>query len=246
MVYQLSYWNVIFVTNSNHKDAIGETPRLRLDRATLKEQAATLLRNSIISGKIRPGTKLVERDVAEMFGISRAPARDALMQLEKEGLVISRPDARYVIELSEHDILELHEVRLALETLAVQLATRNTCTENQQAQQAVLSQMETATANQDNDAFAKADLDGHALVWQQAANRHLENTLRTMLGPIFMFMANATEYYDWQETLELHHNMVECINSGDEAAATESIRRHLANSRERALGIFQARTSDNP
>jgi DNA-binding GntR family transcriptional regulator len=221
-----------------------EIPRFQLDRATLKEQAAGLLRSSIISGKIRPGTKLVEREVADTFGISRAPARDALMQLEKEGLVISKTDARYVIELSESDIRELHEVRLALETLAVQLATRNTCAENQQAQQAVLAQMEAAAINEDNDAFAKADLDGHALVWQQAENHHLENTLRTMLGPIFMFMANATEYYDWQETLELHRHMVECIASGDEASAADSIRRHLANSRERALGIFKAKISD--
>jgi DNA-binding GntR family transcriptional regulator len=221
-----------------------EIPRLRLDRATLKEQAAALLRSSIISGKIRPGTKLVEREVADTFGISRAPARDALMQLEKEGLVISRPDARYVIELSERDIRELHEVRLALETLAVQLATRNTCPENQLAQQAVLAQMEAAAIAEDGDAFAKADLDAHALVWKQADNEHLENTLRTMLGPIFMFMANATEYYNWQETLELHRDMVRSIASGDEAAATDSIRRHLANSRERAVGIFKARTSN--
>ena len=221
-----------------------EIPRLRLDRATLKEQAALQLRNAIVSGKIRPGTKLVEREVAESFGISRAPARDALMQLEKEGLVITRPDARYVIELSERDIRELHEVRLALETLAVQLATCNTNAENQRAQQAVLIQMEAAAVAEDNDAFAKADLDAHALVWKQADNQHLENTLRTMLGPIFMFMANATEYYDWQETLELHRDLVACVASGDERAATESIRRHLANSRERALGVFKAKISD--
>lgn len=222
-----------------------EIPRHQLDRPTLKEQAATLLRNAIISGKILPGTKLVEREVAEYFGISRAPARDALMQLEKEGLVISRPDARYVIELSERDIRELHEVRLALETLAVQLATRNTCEENREAQQGVLAEMEVAAIAEDGDAFAKADLEGHALVWKQADNQHLENTLRNMLGPIFMFMANATEYYDWQETLELHRNMVECIASGDESDATDSIRRHLANSRERALGIFEAKISDS-
>lgn len=216
-------------------------PRFKLDRMTLKDQVTIWLRDAIISGQIAPGTKIVERDVAEMLGVSRAPARDALMQLEKEGMVISRPDARYVIELNDRDIHELHQVRLALESLAVDLATRNTNTANQQAQLAVLRQMEQATETGDSAAFAKADLDGHSLIWEQAHNIHLEKTLRAMIGPIFMFMANATEYYDWQETLELHRELVRCINAGDRDGAAVSIKRHMENSRDRARGILQAR-----
>ena len=220
-----------------------EIPKLRLDRTTLKAQTATLLRHSIISGKIQPGSKLVEREVAESFGISRAPARDALMQLEKEGLVISKPDARYVIELTERDIVELHQVRLALETLAVQLAAKNTNESNRLAQLQALHQMEDAIEKNDGNAFALADLDGHELIWRQANNHHLEQQLRTMIGPMFMFMANSTEFYNWQETLELHRDMVHSVNSGDREAATESIRRHLTNSRERALGIWRAKAA---
>ena len=218
-------------------------PKLRLDRTTLKAQTATLLRHSIISGKIQPGSKLVEREVAESFGISRAPARDALMQLEKEGLIISKPDARYVIELTERDIVELHQVRLALESLAVQLAAENTSERNRAAQLEALHQMEDALERNDDNAFALADLDGHELIWRQADNHHLEHQLHTMIGPMFMFMSNSTEYYDWQETLELHRDMVHCVNSGDQEAATESIRRHLANSRERALGSWRAKAA---
>lgn len=217
-----------------------EIPRRQLDRTTLKAQTAILLRHSIISGKIKPGSKLVEREVAESFGISRAPARDALMQLEKEGLVISKPDARYVIELTEQDIVELHQVRLALETLAVRLAASNTNESNQAAQLKTLQQMEDAVERNDGNDFAVADLDGHELIWKQANNYHLEHQLRTMIGPMFMFMANATEYYNWQETLELHREMVFCVNSGDQDAAADSIRRHLDNSRERALGSWRS------
>ena len=92
---------------------------MKLLRVSLKDQAADILRDQIISGEISPGSKLVEREVAELLGISRAPARDALMQLEKEGLVVSQLDARYVIELTERDIRELHAIRLVLERLAV-------------------------------------------------------------------------------------------------------------------------------
>ncbi len=216
---------------------------LKLNRVNLKNQAVDLLRDYIISGKIPTGTKIVERKVAEILGISRSPARDALMQLEQEGLIVSRPDARYVIDLTERDIRELHQVRLVLERLAVDLATQNTNPRYQQEQIITLRQMEEAVAQGDHAAFASADLNGHALIWQQAESAHLEKTLRSMIGPIFMFMANAAEQYDWQETLELHTDMVRCINAGDREAAQTSIERHMQNSCERALGVVRARTS---
>ncbi len=213
----------------------------KLDRATLSTQAADLLRNAIIRGEIPPGTKIVERQVAKMLDISRAPARDALMTLEKEGLVVSRPDARYVIELTEQDVNEMHQVRLVLELLAIDLAAQNTNPENRKAQIAALKLMEDATKAKDRAAFSKADLEGHAIIWKQSQNHNLEKTLQTMIGPIFMFMATATEYYDWDVTLELHQDMVRCINAGDREAAKESMKRHMENSRKRAVGIINAR-----
>ncbi len=213
----------------------------KLDRSTLSNQAADLLRDAIIRGRIPPGTKIVERKVATMLNISRAPARDALMMLEKEGLVISRPDARYVIELTERDVNEMHQVRMALEILAIDLATKNINDDYQKMQLETLKLMEDAAENKDREAFSRADLEGHSLIWRQSQNLNLEKTLKTMIGPIFMFMATATEYYDWHVTLELHQDMVRCINSGDSEAAKESMFRHMENSRHRAIGIVQAR-----
>lgn len=217
---------------------------MKLLRVSLKDQAADILRDQIISGEILPGSKLVEREVAERLGISRAPARDALMQLEKEGLVVSKSDARYVIELTERDIRELHAIRLVLEQLAVDLAAQNTNARNRAAQNAMLHKMEEAIANRDQGAFARADVEGHTLVWEQAGNLHLKNTLHSMIGPIFMFMANSAEYYDWNETLELHRDLVKCINAGDREAAQASIKRHLQNSCERSVGVLKARATE--
>lgn len=216
---------------------------VKLQRLNLKDQAADVLRDQIISGQIPTGSKLVEREVADLLGISRAPARDALMQLEKEGLVISKSDARYVIELTERDIRELHAVRLVLERLAVELATRNTNPRNRAAQLATLKLMAEAITNRDRAAFARADVEGHTLIWEQADNIHLKNTLHSMIGPIFMFMANSAEFYDWEETYDLHRDLVECINSGDLAAAQSSIERHLQNSCERSVGVFTAKAA---
>lgn len=211
------------------------------ERASLKDQAADFLRDAIVSGRIPPGTKIVERDVATILGISRAPARDALMHLESEGLIISGPSARHVIEPSERDIRDLYRVRLALESLAVELAIENISDEHRREQLAALESMEEAVRQEDRDAFVKADLDGHLLVWKQADNRHLEENLRRMTGPIFMFMANTSEHYGWWETLELHREMVTYINRADAVAAVASIERHMLSASEQAVSVFQRR-----
>ena len=104
---------------------IGMGDQSRLGRVFLKDQVNELLRDMIISGRFPPGTKLIEREVADNLGVSRAPVRDALLQLEREGLLVSKPNGRYVIELTEHDIRELYQVRNALEKLAVELVTQN-------------------------------------------------------------------------------------------------------------------------
>lgn len=216
-----------------------QEPSIRIERQLLKDRGFEVLRHHIVSGQIRPGTKLVERDVAEMLGVSRAPARDALIQLEKEGLVVSGPDARYVIELDERDVRELFQVRLALEQLAVKLATENGCEENRAALLVVSEKMEEATKHNDHDAFGQADLEMHRLIWSQAENRHLHRALQAMLGPIFMTVAHSTERSHWQETLQSSHELIDHINSGDVQAALTCMARHLNIGLERALTVVR-------
>ena len=207
-------------------------------RPHLKDQVTDLLRDYLIGGRISPGTKLVERDIAERLGVSRAPIRDALMQLEKEGLVISQPNGRYVIEPTGQDVRELYQVRLVLERLAVELATQNRSSENQAALTAKLMEMQEAVAGQDRLAFARSDVELHDSIWRQANNRHLHATLHTMSGAIFMFAANNADYYSWKTALHLHENLVECINAGNTPAAVKSLERHNKKTVERLLKLF--------
>jgi len=124
----------------------GDNHELRLDRNSLKDQSTELLRTYIIGGRIPPGTKLAERELADLLGVSRMPARDALMDLEREGLVVSRPNGRYVIELHSQDIEQLFEIRLVLERLAVSAAAANHSEQNDAALRANLAEMAAAIA----------------------------------------------------------------------------------------------------
>src|SRR5688500_4484920 len=134
---------------------------LRLDRNSLKDQSTELLRSYIISGRIPPGTKLAERELADLLGISRMPARDALMDLEREGLVVSRPNGRYVIKLVSQDIEQLFEIRLVLERLAVSAAAANHSPQHCAALRANLGDMAAAITANDRDVYVRADLEAH-------------------------------------------------------------------------------------
>ncbi|MCC9074992.1 GntR family transcriptional regulator [Litorilinea aerophila] len=216
------------------------TANLQVDRNSLTGQATDLLREQIIGGRIPPGTKLIEREVAELLGISRMPAREALMNLEREGLVVAKNSGRYVIQPTQTDIEHLYQVRLLLECLAVELAASHATPEFCRALQANLQQMRDAIARNDRAAYVRSDLEAHQLIWAQAGNPHLQKMLHSITGPIFLFIATHTEFQtDWTETLQLHEELADAICAGNPKQAAQSMREQLENSLQLSLRVFR-------
>jgi DNA-binding GntR family transcriptional regulator len=221
--------------------------RLRLDRNLLKDRAAETLRDYISTGRIPEGTKLTEREVSRLLGISRMPAHEALTILEAEGLVISRPSGRYVIELSEKDVRDLHALRTSLESLAVRLAAVHNSAENKTLLRARLRDLEEAVDGEDPVECNKCDMALHEAIWQQSDNPHLLRVLGSMLGAIFV-LADRVKIYgqeDLQRMLNGHRRLVEQIVAGDAESAVRTIEGHLRSSLDASLRTFQApRISD--
>lgn len=213
---------------------------LRIDRNSLKTQSTDLLRSQIISGRIPQGTRLVEQELADLLGISRMPARDALVNLEHEGLVVSKPHGRYVIQLDKNDIEQLFQVRVVLERLAVGQAAQQRSPEADAALLANLQQMREAVARNDQDAYAQSDLEAHQIIWQQANNPYLLKMLNSIIGPIFMFIASHTEFQmNWHETLQLHEELAHALIAGNGTLAMQSIEVQLQQSMQLSLRVFE-------
>src|SRR2546430_9347815 len=95
-------------------------------RESLGEKVVEQLREAIFRGQFAPGEPLRVSQLAEPFGVSMGPIREALGQLEREGLVIMRPNRTAVVaRLSPEDFEEIYSLRLALERVAMQYAIRN-------------------------------------------------------------------------------------------------------------------------
>lgn len=205
-----------------------------LQRSSLKDQAVSTLRKFIIAGEIAPGTQLVERDVAQLLNISRGPTREALIELENQGLVSNVRNRRHVIQPSEQEVIDMFEVRSLLEKRAAERAAANTNPANQNALFVKLNKMEEAVEQQDRTAFVMADLELHQLIWEQSGNVYLQNVLNTMSGPIFVAIVNgAFQGFDWDETVKLHRNLVESINSGNIELAGRLANNNMEDALER-------------
>jgi DNA-binding GntR family transcriptional regulator len=214
-----------------------QAPAPTLERVSLKDQATSLLREYIVKGRLPAGSKLIERELADWLGVSRMPVHDALVQLEKEGLVVTKTDARYVIDLTRQDLYELFQVRVVLERLAAELAAANNTPEYAARYDELQDMMRKAVDRRDIEAFVDGHMEIHRTIWRQACNPHLQNALNSILGPILMFMARS-EYINWDESLERHGGIIDAIQNGDPALAGESMTRHIVQSLNHTMQSF--------
>lgn len=208
-----------------------------VERSLLKDQACARLRDQIILGRIPPGTRLVEREIAQILHISRVPVREALIELEKEGLLVSTPGGRCVIELTEQDIRELYAVRTPLERLAIELAAGNTSPINRVALLKTLQAMEDAVVQRDTVAFISSDVNIHRCIWSWSGNRHLVKALTSFVGPIFMFTGMNARHHDWMWVLKTHRAIADGIIGADAQSALANFEQHQYTSLEGTLRI---------
>ncbi len=213
---------------------------ISLEHRLLKDRAADTLRDYISSGRIPEGTKLTERDVSELLGISRSPARDALMTLETEGLIVSRPTGRFVIELTEKDVRDIHLLRWTLERIAAELAAANMTEAQREELYAALRDLEAAVDGDAHD-WARSDTALHRTIWRLADNAHLLKVLDSVFGAIFVLAERDKRYgtRNDERVIANHRELVDLIVAGDGAKAGLAVELQIKRSLEKNLKTFK-------
>src|SRR5262245_16084063 len=136
-------------------------------RITLGAQTAEILRTSILNGELKPGQKLVERELAELMNVSQGSIREALRDLEYEGLVTKKTNtATYVTELSKSQVTEIVEVRVELEPAAFLLASRRITPENMRELEGLVRDVEAGVDYNDYHRLSSSDFRFHKQVWR--------------------------------------------------------------------------------
>src|SRR5206468_9867548 len=133
----------------------------RIDRRRLGDLAYEEVRKRIVNGDFPMGSRLNEVRLANDLGVSRAPVREALRRLSEEGLVVERPHLGAVVrELYASSMIDLYNVRAALERLAIRLATRQQM--DTKPLRALIRRMSTAASSADYALVARYELDFHS------------------------------------------------------------------------------------
>ena len=140
----------------------------------LRDVVFNTLRDAILTGKLVPGERLMENQLAEKLGVSRTPVREALRMLELENLVelVPRKGAQ-VLDMTEKDIVNILEIRSALEGLATSLACRKMTKECLQQLKNMEVDFERAVAENDVERFVDIDEDFHDVIFQATENDKL-------------------------------------------------------------------------
>jgi len=153
----------------------GASP-LESDRLSSAERAYRALKELILTNELPAGSQLLEQEAALRLGMSRTPVREAMVRLEKDGVVAIRPrHGMRVLPVSAADMREIYEVLTSLEATAAELVARRgvTVAELQDLERAV-AEMEDALAADDLDAWARADQRFHELLVALSRNQRLQ------------------------------------------------------------------------
>jgi DNA-binding GntR family transcriptional regulator len=211
---------------------------LGLEKTSLRQQALAALRRAITTGELAPGTHLVETELSEMLQISRGTLREAMRQLQQEGLISAGARGRLSVRhLDAKEIRDIFSVRAALESLAA----RELCSLKDRAP--VLKELrkaidDMAAAAQDGlEERMETDLNFHRTMCRLTGNETLLHSWQSLEGNIrmtimFAGMERAMKNMD----VKRHGDIVDAIETGDAAKADQTIYAHMDGAAQVLIG----------
>ncbi|SDS85008.1 GntR family transcriptional regulator [Microlunatus soli] len=198
---------------------------------SLAELATDQLRDMIFSGELLPGERLVEDRLAERMGVSRPPLREALKNLQHDGLVERLPRGGTAVRsLNHHDVYEIYTLRADLERLALQLALPDPDPDRLQVCRDAIAAMRRSAELGDQAAMTRTGLHFHICLVALAGHRRIELTYRSMALQMQLCMVLNNDarrgLEDLHQHVDRHQQILDVVESGDLDAAVTALRNH--------------------
>ncbi|MCD0450019.1 GntR family transcriptional regulator [Actinocorallia sp. API 0066] len=204
---------------------------------SVRDLAYATLRRRIVEVALKPGERLVERDLAAELNISRIPLREAMRMLAAEGLVVLVPGKGALVSpFTPADVRDLFDVRESLESLAARLAAARASTESVKALADRLAECRAATEARDVPRIAAANAAFHAEIIALAGNPLL-TSIMTPLAARTEWLFRLTSSRDPAEQCTEHEVLFDLIASGNADAAAAAAYAHIAAGRAPSLAL---------
>jgi len=199
---------------------------MRKPRRALRHDVRDGLVRAILDGRFGPGDRLIEMNIAKEYGTSQGPVREALRELEMLGFVRSEPNrGTYVRDPWQRGMLELYDVRAALEEFAARMATPRLC-DDVSALQAEVDLMADAAVRNDVHAAVEHSERFHRLILEASENKLLYTMWDSLSITDHTALTMVTLSLDLATLAESHQPIVDAIAAGDVELACRVSREH--------------------
>lgn len=201
----------------------------QIPRFTYASIVTERLRTDIINGNLEPGSQLHEVELADSFGVSRGPVREALQRLVQEGLVLSEPHrGAFVAVLTDEDVRDIYLVRNALESAAVQsIIDTGRSAEAYKALDKYVVGMKKAEAAGDWEAVGNFDLEFHVALVEAADSPRLQRMFSTVISETRLCLGALTAGDARNELVEEHRRICDLIQEGNADMALAVLKKHF-------------------
>ena len=184
---------------------------------TLREKILETIRDAILKGTMKPGERVSEPDLAERFGISRTPIREAFRQLESEGYLVVIPRKGAVVaSLSERDVEEFYAIKIILEGFAAKMAAVNLTEKDIDRLEAINERLQKLAGEGDVESFFRVHDEFHDLFIKAAGNDKLYDMINQLVVKFQRLrLASLSQPGRMEISVEEHRNMIEAFKNRD-------------------------------
>lgn len=216
--------------------AANASERLYQHQVPMRDIVADEIRAQIFDGRLPAGERLVERDLAMSFDVSRHPVREALRVLQREGLVESLPSRGLIVAaLSRKEVLDLYAIREALESLATREAAIRVSEGAENRLQRIIDDARAAVATGDVGAAHDANARFHDELIALCGNQALQRMLEPVVGRLHWLFRQVA---DVASVVDEHARIAEAVIAGDSGWAETLARGHVLSYRNATMKLL--------
>ena len=206
----------------------------------LYQQVHENIKQAILSGKLEAGERLIVKKLAEDLKISRTPLREALRQLESEGLLVSKESSLFVVKLDSKDFKELYQCRVVLEKEIMRLVVNAISSEELDKLKQSLEKADIALEKQEYLKLLKLNTKFHDILLESCPNKRAVDLVKQVRNLLLIYRAKILGVHHYNYGINNEHKQIfEALKKRDAEKILAAIELHLRNDEKRGLEMFQ-------
>lgn len=199
-------------------------------RLLLHEEISQYIKEAILTGELKPGDRIVETRLAQELGVSQAPVREAIRELEFSGLVMQKPySGTYVKQITVKDMQQYYEVRGALESLGAQRAMEKLTEEQYEMLAETIDAMEEAAHEDRTSDYIKCDARFHDQIIEIADNELLSRLWEMCSIRSWLYVGTTLTGRNLPELAGRHRKILEMLRAGEAEDLENAVVNHLSD-----------------